>query len=88
MQQHQVTFIGEFDLPPGHSWALVRDPLHDRYELFINPDAITPALLTDCWEAFLAMDREGPAAPPPIRVPHPCAPLAYSSSSTTPTRSM
>jgi hypothetical protein len=80
MQQHQVTFIGEFDLPIGHDWALRYDELHDRYDLFINPRAITPALLMDCWEAFLAMDREGPAAPPPIRAPHPLAPSLRSGS--------
>jgi len=79
MQQHQVTFIGEFDLPPGHDWALRYDPGRDRYDLFINPDAITPRMLMDCWEAFLAMEC------PSIRVPRP---LAYSSLSMTPKRSM
>jgi len=73
MGQYQVTFIGESDLPEGHNWALVRQ-CDGEYRAFVKRDSITPAILSECWEAFAEMERAAPATPPPLRVPRPTAP--------------
>ena len=53
---HKVTFIGEHDLPEGHDWVLVRDDRTGWFELLVNPAAITPELMMECWATFVAMD--------------------------------
>lgn len=55
MHEHQVTFIGESDLPAGHDWVLVRQCGGD-YHAFIKRTAVTPAVLSECWEAFVEME--------------------------------
>jgi len=64
---HQVTFIGEGDLPKGHDWALFHDPVDDRFHLFVNPAAITPDLLMECWSEFTDMAKSPLALPAPRR---------------------
>lgn len=69
MHHHQVTFIGESDLPEGHDWALVRRGID--YHVFIKSTAVTPATLMECWEAFLEMEMEALANALPIPAPRP-----------------
>ena len=71
MHQYQVTFIGESDLPEAHDWVLV-----DRcgvYHAFIKRSAVTPATLSECWAAYVEMEREAPGDPRQIPTPRPYA---------------
>ena len=71
MHQYQVTFIGESDLPEAQDWVLV-----DRrgvYHAFIKRSAVTPATLSECWAAYVEMEREAPVDPRQIPALQPYA---------------
>lgn len=60
---HEIRFVSDEAMPPGHDFVLVQCGARD-YVILYRESAITPKVLEDSWAAFRALAAD---PHPPLR---------------------